>query len=885
MAIVVKINSVDETDNVVWDSLSINQQLTSQVDSASFSYRKYGSKSLVFAISDVVQIYDDSVLIFAGTVININESTSETTQGLLYNIECVDYTYQLDSILVSSAYESMKTRDIIADMVNEYVNEDTLLDDCEVTTNWVVSQDAINLATSTDSIRGDKCFEFDLDVSVVANNRADLRASGLSFDITDEVANDGCFLLWFYKPTGLDNLSLVQLYVGSTLWSDYITIAVSTDYKGDTIVDGWNLLKFDLANKNVAGSPNYASIVGFIFRITYGAGQTDVTGIKYDELRICPTDSPFTTANVIDATELDKIVFNQIPFSEAMMKLTDVLKFEWYPDYIKDIHFFSKFTNPAPYDLTDTSGNYIYQSIERVVDGTQITNQVKVRGGVYDGASFTDYITVVGSDTLSFNLPYKFSNLEVELDIGAGYVAQTVGIDFIDKFVGEGGTATVLYNYQQKTIRFETALADADSIKFTGLPKIPVLAIASDASSIATYGLREKIIRDTSIEDLGIARKRAKAEVLTYKDPVGDVTFRTYTAGLRTGQVINYTSTQRGINVDYIINNLTITADTPNALLYTAEIVTTRKYGLIEYLRKLSQSDLSIDESEVAEIIKVDAETVTITESITKVTPVADDETVSITESIEEDPLGADTEPFWVLGGHYSEDPDMLARYRLDEKTGTIIYDASQNGNDGTITNATFSNDADGNGLLFTGSSSYVSIPTNILSGTMSISMWVKFTDMTRTEFMMINTNVGGKNYFYFSKDLNNIYAGWRLDDAGADKRVTFNHVTAGMTAGVLYNLIVEIDSVGGTRKIYLSNTLKVDSNATYTIGTIGTPIYLSHNNATQALSGVMGMPQFINRLFTADERTALSSDINYKLPAHTDTLREGRLDYSLELY
>lgn len=494
--ITIKINTVDKSSLIIWESVVVEQNLTSQVDNATFALRKYGTGSLTPVIGDDVEIYDGSDKVFGGQIINIEESVESGASELFYNISCVDHTYELDGILVAETYENMTIEDIIADILTNYA------------------------------------------------------------------------------PT-------------------------------------------------------------------------------------------FTSNNVVSSYVVAKVVFNQITISQCIKRLADLLKFEWYVDQDKDIHFFSKFTNTAPYDLEDDSGNYVYQTLKRTIDGTQIANQVKVRGG--DGTEssiFTDVITVKGNDSLTFKLPYKFKDLAIRVDVGAGYVSKNVGIEFIDDFT----TDDVLYNYQDYSIRFENALADNNKIEFSGYRKYPVMSVASDAASIALYGLREKLIKDTSIEDATIARKRAQAELQVYKDEVNDAKFKTYTKGLRAGMVINLTSTLRGANVDFLIKKLKMKMIDPNTFIYEAELVTTKKYTLIEMLQKLMQvEDEKIDANEVAEIIKTEIVEVNITELIEVVHAVTDVMDVTITENIQKDPLGGDTEPIWVLAKYFPLGPtDPKREGRLD---------------------------------------------------------------------------------------------------------------------------------------------------------------------------------------------------------------------------
>lgn len=489
--IILKINGTDRSSLVVRDSLEINQILTSQVDTAVFLLRKYGSRTVVPNVGDDVGIYQDTTKIFGGTITTVNESEISSADGLVYEVRVTDYTFLLDSKLVSETYSSQTIAYIINDLITKY-------------------------------------------------------ASG------------------------------------------------------------------------------------------------------------------FTSVNVSSTFTITKIVFNQVPISQCIKRLADVLRYDWYVDENKDIHFFSKFTNSAPYNLTDTSGNYVNETLERTIDGTQIANTVKVRGGEYDGATYTDKITVNGSNSKTFVLPYKFSNLAITVN----GVSKTVGIDNIDSFPAKD----VLYNFTEKIIRFNAVLTDGDQIQFSGNPKVPVLAIASDPASIALYGVKEKLIRDTTIQDLSVARKRAGAEVDTFKDPISNLKFDTYTAGLRTGMVINLTSTNRSTNTDFIISTVNFKARTLNDFTYSVEVVTTRQFGLIELLQQLLLPDpQQADDAEVAETIKTDTAEVTIDELITTVSPYQDFVTITLTESILRDPLGAGVSPTWVLGNYIpTSQSDTKRMGRLD---------------------------------------------------------------------------------------------------------------------------------------------------------------------------------------------------------------------------
>lgn len=354
----------------------------------------------------------------------------------------------------------------------------------------------------------------------------------------------------------------------------------------------------------------------------------------------------FTINNVLSTFLIEKIVFNQVPLSVCIKRLADVVNYDWYVDEDKDVHFFPKYANTAPFNLTDTNGNYIYKTLRRLSDGSEVVNRVKVRGGEYNGATYTDIITVSGNDSKSFKLPYRFANLTVELDTGGGYVAQNVGIDFIDDFTSDD----VLHNFQEQMIRWETALAAGDKIRFSGNPKVPVFAVAEDPTSIAAYGTIEKLIRDTAIESNAVARRRANAELYVYAEPIIDAKFRTYTAGLRAGMLIQVQSDNQGIDDELMIKTLTFKMRDHDNFEYEAELISTRRYDFITLLQKILEPEPRPgDERETSEEIFTDTQVITVQEETEFVAAFEDNAQVEAQENYQIDPFGDETDALYVL--------------------------------------------------------------------------------------------------------------------------------------------------------------------------------------------------------------------------------------------
>jgi len=491
MSITVKINTVDRTSNIKYESLSVVQRLTSQVDTAKFKIIKAGDKTFVPSYDDDVEIKDGSTIIFTGKITQIEDDSFSQAGGVVYNVSCIDNTYEFDKILASKTYEGQTIAYIIDDIVTSY-------------------------------------------------------ASG------------------------------------------------------------------------------------------------------------------FTSNNATSDFVIERIVFNQVPLSTCLKRLADIVQYDWYIDVDKDVHFFPKETESAPFDLTDTNGNYVYKTLKRTTDGSQVVNRVKVRGGEYEGDTYTDEIVVNGNTSKSFQLPYKFANLTIKLNT----VSQNIGIDFIDDFT----VVDVLYNFAEKTIRFENPLSDSDVIEFSGNPKVPVFAIAEDPTSIASYGVIEKLLRDNNIKSNEVARKRASAELYAYAEPVVDARFYTYQSGLNVGMTINIQSDLRGVDENLIIKKIDFKMIDPNTFGYQVECVSTKRQDLIDLLQKIIEPEpMDADEREVSEQIFTDTKVVEITEEITNVTAQDGDEDMEIAENYVLDPFGANTNAIYVLAPYTpSSQLDTKREGRLD---------------------------------------------------------------------------------------------------------------------------------------------------------------------------------------------------------------------------
>ncbi|MHB8928757.1 MAG: hypothetical protein ACYC9Q_14140 [Bacillota bacterium] len=262
----------------------------------------------------------------------------------------------------------------------------------------------------------------------------------------------------------------------------------------------------------------------------------------------------FTTVNVQDGPVIKKIKFPYKDLTWCLDRLAAVAGgYGWYPDSMKDIHFFARETDYAPITITATSKNYIDMRVDP--DRSQLVNKVTLRGGNYVAAAITEHLTGDGRKRV-FPLGYKPKSVTISV---AGGPAITPGVDNLD----DEGSFTWLMNHQEKFVRVAAATAtpaDAVTIDVTYSPVIPLLVQQTDDASIAETaaregddGIREIIIVDETITSLEAAQARVEAVLAVRSKVAMTGTFMTRETGLKAGQLISIELPKFGLSGWYMI--------------------------------------------------------------------------------------------------------------------------------------------------------------------------------------------------------------------------------------------------------------------------------------------------------------------------------------------
>lgn len=317
--------------------------------------------------------------------------------------------------------------------------------------------------------------------------------------------------------------------------------------------------------------------------------------------------SGFTSANVdLAGYDIPSVQFNYQPPSKCLQKIATMIGWDWYIDADKDVHFFNSETNLAPFNLTDTSANFLWPSISVDTNLQNLKNSVYVIGGnylrSYDASSTPDVYTSV-NNTLVYPLGYSYDPDTIVITLGG--VSQTIGIDQKDSDSGHD----VMYNAGQNGrgafLRFTSNPGAASTIKAYGDAQIPVLAHAFDSASILAYGEFQDSIVDKLINTVAEAQARAQAEILQFGQPDYVLNFRTLTSGLMVGQNITLTSTLLGITQTFTIKEITVSGNTPSTLKYDVTAHAAANVTFLDIMTLLLQQELNQNQVDSATILQV----------------------------------------------------------------------------------------------------------------------------------------------------------------------------------------------------------------------------------------------------------------------------------------
>ncbi len=115
MSVVIKINNVDQSDNILSRSVTLSRALTSQIDVVNFVVPRKNFSGFDPANLDDVLIEENGTVIFGGQIVETSRDV-EADNLEIVRVTCKDYSYDMDRQMVVNTYENMTIDAIIADI-------------------------------------------------------------------------------------------------------------------------------------------------------------------------------------------------------------------------------------------------------------------------------------------------------------------------------------------------------------------------------------------------------------------------------------------------------------------------------------------------------------------------------------------------------------------------------------------------------------------------------------------------------------------------------------------------------------------------------------------------------------------------------------------------
>ena len=209
----------------------------------------------------------------------------------------------------------------------------------------------------------------------------------------------------------------------------------------------------------------------------------------------------------------------------------------------------------------------------------------------------------------------------------------------------------------------------------------------------------------------------------------------------------------------------------------------------------------------------------------------------------------------------------LVAAYSFDEGSGTAVGDASGTGNDGTVSNATWSVSGKyGGALSFNGTSARVNVPSSAslqLTGAMTLEAWVNPTSTTSRWRDVIYK--GNDNYYLEGTSTNGskpdagVIAGGSYGDA---------YGTAALPANAWSFLVETYD--GATLRLYVNGAQVAATAHTGAISTSTSQLQIGGDSIYgQYFGGLIDEVRVYNVALSA---AAIQTDMNTPIAAGGDT-------------
>lgn len=271
------------------------------------------------------------------------------------------------------------------------------------------------------------------------------------------------------------------------------------------------------------------------------------------------TDAP--ASRIADGPTLTSFAVNYQPASEAFEELAELGEFDYFVDPYRTLHLHGRGAACCTVPFTVNDSVILSADAELTTEAPKYRNKQYLKGGKDRTVSQVETQDGDG-DKRSFLTGYAIvEEPTIEVDRGAGFVAETVGIRGVetgnDWYWSKGD-----FSVTQDT--GGTVLATTDQIRITYTGQFPIVAIATDEAERLTVrgieksgsGTVETAIEDASVDSRAVAFDIASSKLERFANRGQTIRFITRSAGLRAGQVGTITLNRLGLSETMLIDTV-----------------------------------------------------------------------------------------------------------------------------------------------------------------------------------------------------------------------------------------------------------------------------------------------------------------------------------------
>lgn len=408
-------------------------------------------------------------LIFAGTIANMKRSNPRLLTDVDYSVSLVDFTKIFDKKLINDSWQAVDINYIINDFFNTTINFNMEVDDMDYDNDtaaravWTESNDGDQVEVETDDImQGSSAVKFPwTNSSGTASFTAALTTQNVS-EITGAASGtplEGNVTFWYYQPDETA-VSTVKVKVGSDA-SNFVEVQTTLGLTEDEYV----FVSLSLVDGTVTGTPDWENMDYADIEFT----ETADSYVLIDDLRLTADDS-FTLYNIKGVTPIDDARASFKKPTVFTDQLAKSFGYFWYIDYERDLHFYQPESTVAPFEITETSNNFVDLAVD--VDTNQLKNRQVVRGSTK--TSDSQYSQVVeGDDAVrEWILKGQFKNLEIYLDNNTSTDTMESGTTTTDVVATAHGLADGDYivNRTRSNAVRKITYVDADNFTVEAVP-------------------------------------------------------------------------------------------------------------------------------------------------------------------------------------------------------------------------------------------------------------------------------------------------------------------------------------------------------------------------------------------------------------------------------